>query len=64
MPLLKFRCKACGKVFDELVRLSDVESQRCPDCGEKAERAYEGKCACSGNSGCGGNCSCCGGCNH
>jgi len=44
MPLLKFRCKECGQIFDELVRLSEAESQRCPRCGGQTERAYEGAC--------------------
>ena len=42
MPFLKFKCESCGKVFDELVKLSDVEALRCPDCGGKVRRAYEG----------------------
>ena len=38
---------------------------KCPDCGKKAQRAYEGKClfgAPGSSGGCSGNCSCCGGC--
>ena len=38
MPFLKFKCESCGKVFDELVKLSDVEALRCPDCGGKVRR--------------------------
>ncbi len=68
MPFLKFKCEACGKVFDELVRLEQVEALRCPDCGGKVKRAYEGKCL-GAKGGCGGNCggscaSCGGGCGH
>lgn len=59
MPLLKFRCKKCGKVFDELVALSEIDNVKCPACNGEAERAYEGKCA-GGKSGCGD--SCCGSC--
>ncbi|MDX2206724.1 MAG: zinc ribbon domain-containing protein [Gemmatimonadales bacterium] len=31
MPLYDFRCIACGRVFERLVRGDDVVS--CPDCG-------------------------------
>jgi putative FmdB family regulatory protein len=31
MPLYDFRCTACGRVFEKLVRGSDVVA--CPDCG-------------------------------
>ena len=62
VPFLKFKCESCGKVFDELVKLSDVEALRCPDCGGKVRRAYEGKCLGAKSEGCFGNCSCCSGC--
>lgn len=67
MPLLKYRCTACGKRFEELVSLSNEKPIHCPDCGEKAERAYEGKCLFGtpgSGSGCSGNCSGCSGCHH
>ncbi len=67
MPFLKFRCKKCGKVFDELVALLAMDKVRCPECAGETERAYEGKCAggkgCCGD-GCGGDCCTCGGCSH
>ena len=44
MALLKFRCKACGKVFDELVSPAALNKVKCPECGGETERAYEGKC--------------------
>ena len=71
MPLLKYRCAACGKVFEELVSFSRAEEAVCPACGEKAQRAYEGKCLFGlsgssagrgGSGGCTGNCATCGGC--
>lgn len=62
--VLKFKCESCGKVFDELVKLSDVEALRCPDCGGRVRRAYEGKCLGAKSEGCSGNCSCCSGCHH
>lgn len=65
MPFLKFKCDKCQYVFDELVRLDDVEKLTCPKCGAAVKRAYEGKCLGSTKGDCGGNCSCCGGCgNH
>ena len=41
MALLKFRCKSCGKVFDELVSSAALAQVKCPVCGGKTERAYE-----------------------
>lgn len=65
MPLLQYRCPACGKKFDELVKKFSDEA-RCPDCGAVAERQYSGEMfsatgkppkKCSGNcKTCGGNC--------
>ena len=62
MALLKFRCKDCGKVFDELTTLAKMDEVKCPVCGGETERAYEGKCARSGQGGCSGSCATCGGC--
>lgn len=64
MALLKFRCKECGKVFDELVSPTLMEQVKCPDCGGKTERAYEGKCIRAGQGGCSGSCASCAGCKH
>ena len=64
MALLKFRCKKCGKVFDELTTLANMDRVKCPDCGGETERAYEGKCMRPGQGDCGGNCASCGGCGH
>lgn len=70
MPMLKYRCNACGEVFDELVSVSGMDTVKCPECGANdSERAYEGKClfgmkgsdagrGCS----CGGSCAGCSGC--
>ena len=35
MPLFEFTCSKCGKVFEELLTLADLESAAvaCPDCG-------------------------------
>lgn len=62
MALLKFRCKDCGKVFDELTTLARMDEVKCPACGGETERAYEGKCARAGQGGCSGSCAGCSGC--
>ncbi len=64
MPLLKYKCENCEKVFEELV--FGEESVSCPECGGKALRHYQGKCyfgSGSGSSGCSkASCSGCSGC--
>ncbi len=37
MPFYDFRCTRCGKEFDVLAALSDMEEKRipCPDCGSR-----------------------------
>lgn len=69
MPLLKFRCKSCGSLFDTLVSASKIDEVRCEECGAEVARAYEGKClfGMSGSSAgrgsaCSGDCSGCSGC--
>ena len=32
MPLFDFRCRACGREFEALVRPQDVSAPRCPSC--------------------------------
>jgi len=64
MPIFEYKCKKCGKVFDELVKSCET-AVKCPDCGEYADRSYSGKVytATGKSSGsCSGNCSTCGGC--
>lgn len=42
MKYFEFRCRACGKIFGELV--SDEHSAAvCPVCGGSAERNWSGK---------------------
>ncbi len=64
MPLMQYRCKKCGKKFEELVKKYDDEVS-CPDCGGVCERDYSG-CVYSATGKpakkCSGNCKTCGGC--
>ena len=41
MPILQYKCKKCGKKFEELVK-SYTDKMVCPDCGGETERDYEG----------------------
>ena len=64
MPFLQYKCTACGKRFEELVKVYTDEVV-CPDCGGKTERDYTGTMYSStGQSSkkCTGNCKTCGGC--
>jgi putative FmdB family regulatory protein len=64
VPLLKYKCKKCEKVFEELV--FGEEAVTCPECGSEALRHYQGKCyfgSGSSSSGCSkASCSGCSGC--
>lgn len=69
MPLLKYRCKSCDKVFDTLVSVPKMDQVVCETCGKAVVRAYEGAClfGMSGSSAgrgsaCSGDCSGCNGC--
>ena len=67
MPLLKYRCNNCKKVFEELVS-GDAPKVSCPNCQSKdVERHYQGKCTfgmkgSNAGTGCSGSCSTCSGC--
>jgi putative FmdB family regulatory protein len=64
MPFLQYKCKNCGKRFDELVKVY-TDKVVCPDCGGETERDYAGTMYSStGKSSqkCSGNCKTCGGC--
>ncbi len=64
MPILQYKCPACGKTFDELVK-KYTDEVLCPDCGAKADRLYCGEMySATGKPGkkCSGNCKTCGGC--
>jgi putative FmdB family regulatory protein len=38
MPIYAFECAACGHRFDELMKLSDPDPTRCPECGKDSVR--------------------------
>ncbi len=64
MPVLQYKCKKCGKRFEELVKVY-TDPVRCPDCGGETERDYAGPMYSSTgkkSASCTGNCSTCGGC--
>lgn len=64
MPFLQYKCKACGKRFEELVA-SHTDEVKCPECGGETERDYTGTMySATGKptKKCSGNCKTCGGC--
>ena len=64
MPFLQYKCKACGKKFDELVK-SYLDEVKCPHCGGKTARDYSGEMlSATGKQSkkCSGNCKTCSGC--
>lgn len=46
MPLYDFKCKKCGKVFENFCCINEVETftikSRCPDCKGKVDRLIGG----------------------
>ncbi|MCD8040590.1 MAG: zinc ribbon domain-containing protein [Clostridia bacterium] len=64
MPILQYKCKNCGKQFEELVKKYD-EQVLCPNCKQPAERCYSGEMYSSTGKKpikCSGNCKTCSGC--
>ena len=64
MPILQYKCKSCGKKFEELVK-SHTDKVVCSSCGGETERDYSGAVYSSTGkkpSSCTGHCSTCGGC--
>ncbi|MHB8077819.1 MAG: FmdB family zinc ribbon protein [Candidatus Krumholzibacteriia bacterium] len=62
MPLFEFVCRSCGRKFEEILSLAELEAEppACPACGaERAERALSrfatggGGAAAGGGGGCG-----------
>ncbi len=70
MPIFEFTCRKCGRQFEEILSLAELESeiQRCPACGAaNVERNFSvfatggGGSASGGSAGGGGGGSCGGG---
>ncbi|MGN1052511.1 MAG: FmdB family zinc ribbon protein [Candidatus Scatosoma sp.] len=64
MPILQYKCKKCGKRFEELVK-TYTDGVFCPDCGGETLRDYSGEMYSSTGKQrkkCTGHCSTCGGC--
>ncbi len=64
MPFLQYKCPACEREFEELVK-SHLDEVKCPNCGNVAQRAYSGKMfSATGKptKKCSGNCATCSGC--
>ncbi len=66
MPIYEFKCKKCGKKFEELLNGSDCGKVICPGCGAGGpEKLMSGfgvsmgnnlKCASTGGGCCPGSC--------
>ncbi len=61
MPIFEFDCRKCGKVFEELLSLAELEAGAvaCPECGAaQVERRLSSFASstgpASGDGGCGG----------
>lgn len=64
MPFLQYKCKECGKHFEELVA-KHTDKVSCPECGGDTVRDYTGTVySATGKQSktCTGNCKTCGGC--
>ncbi len=64
MPFLQYKCKECGKRFEELVA-RHTDKVVCPACGGETVRDYTGTVySATGkqSKACTGNCKTCGGC--
>ena len=64
MPFFEYKCRKCGKIFEEYVKKFDDEV-KCPDCGEIAGKNYSGAVYSSTGAkkiNCTGYCKTCGGC--
>ena len=51
MPMYEYRCQECGKLYEQLRRMSEADTNlQCPHCGsQKVERQFSA-CAFSGFS--------------
>jgi putative FmdB family regulatory protein len=62
MPLFEFNCRRCGRTFEEILSLAELETEppACPACGaDQAVRAFSrfatggGGASAGGGGGCG-----------
>jgi len=42
MPLYEFKCQACGRRFEALVRIGQEQSVRCAGCGGAVRKLISG----------------------
>lgn len=43
MPLYDYKCGTCEHEFEKSVKMSNyLDSQECPECGEKSDRTVKG----------------------
>lgn len=59
MPMYEYRCQECGKLYEQLRRMSEADTNlQCPHCGgQKVERqvsacSFSGTGSSSGGGGC------------
>jgi putative FmdB family regulatory protein len=38
MPIYEYECKKCGHRFEKILKFSDKQPTRCPECGGKIEQ--------------------------
>ncbi|NWF85156.1 MAG: zinc ribbon domain-containing protein [Bryobacteraceae bacterium] len=60
MPMYEYRCEECGRLYEQLRRMSDADADlTCPHCGSTQVKRQWSSCAISGGSSAqagGGNC--------
>jgi putative FmdB family regulatory protein len=38
MPIYEYKCKKCGHGFEKILKFSDKQPAKCPECGGKIEQ--------------------------
>lgn len=38
MPMYEYRCDACGEEFEAIVKITEKDDVKCPECGKKARK--------------------------
>ncbi len=38
MPMYEYRCEACDEKFEAIVRVTERDNVKCPECGKKARK--------------------------